>query len=875
MQLKAASRLQKYGRNILKEEKEKPAWLRFLEQYKSYMQIVLVIAALVSLFIQEYNTFFLLIILTIFNALLGYHQEAKAAASIAALNKMMKIVAKVRRDGGVTQIEAEQIVPGDIVIIDAGDRVPADGRVVVAANLQIEEASLTGESTAVEKNTELIPKKDVALGDRVNMAFMNTNVTRGHGEILVTTTGMHSEVGHIATMLGEQKADKSPLTKQIDHITLIIIGLACIAFLSIVAIGLTQGESFTTLFTIGVSLAIGSIPDALPAVVITILSIGTVAMAKKNAIIKSLPAVETLGSTSAINSDKTGTLTLNQMTVRTISTVQHRYNVTGEGYSFEGKIQRTMGDPEENLDFILFPCALCIDTDIDDGKVIGDPTEAALYVLAEKGGVNVRQFRQSYPRIASIPFDSDYKFMSTFHAMKDKSGKEIIRAYIKGAPDVILTRSSHGLMPDGTAKALNDEDRKKILEENERIASGGLRVLAFAQRDFDPATFNPKADLLPLMQNLVMTALIGEVDPPRAEAKDSIAKAKNAGIRVRMITGDHAVTAGAIGKELGIDGRAVTGAEFAALSDEEAEKQIDEIGVIARVAPEHKVRLVNVLKKKGNIVAMTGDGVNDAPAIKAADIGIAMGITGTDVAKGVAKMILTDDNFATIVTAIEEGRKVYDNLQKFLRIQIANLFMFILAFTGSSAFAIAGTALFSPGQVLWIHMLVVAPIGAMFGLDMASPGIMNRKPRKVNESIINLKMFARLFIAGLFMAAMALYLFQIGKTTYGSSQIGQTMALVSLSLMNIFVALNLRFPKDTAFQHATFSNTRLVYTYIWVVIGSILITETHLFQTIFGTTSLTPYQWWLCLIPCVVLLFVGEIFKAVLRYKERNSMEAG
>ena len=827
------------------------------------------------MFIQEYNTFFLLIFLTIFNALLGYHQEAKAAASIATLNKMMKIVAKVRRDGGVTQIEAEQIVPGDIVIVDAGDRVPADGRIVVAATLQIEEASLTGESTAVEKNTDLILKKDVPLGDRVNMAFMNTNVTRGHGEILVTTTGMHSEVGHIATMLGEQKADKSPLTKQIDHVTLIIIGLACIAFLSIVAIGLSQGESFTTLFTIGVSLAIGSIPDALPAVVITILSVGTVAMAKKNAIIKSLPAVETLGSTSAINSDKTGTLTLNQMTVRIISTVQHRYNVTGEGYSFEGKIQRTMGDPEENLDFILFPCALCIDTDIDNGKVIGDPTEAALYVLAEKGGVNVRQFRENYPRIASIPFDSDYKFMSTFHAMKDKSGKEIIRAYIKGAPDVILTRSSHGLMPDGTAKALNDEDRKKILEENERIASGGLRVLAFAQRDFDPATFNPKADLLPLMQNLVMTALVGEVDPPRAEAKDSIAKAKKAGIRVRMITGDHAVTAGAIGKELGIDGRAVTGAEFAALSDEEAEKQIDEIGVIARVAPEHKVRLVNVLKKKGNIVAMTGDGVNDAPAIKAADIGIAMGITGTDVAKGAAKMILTDDNFATIVTAIEEGRKVYDNLQKFLRIQIANLFMFILAFTGSSAFAIAGTALFSPGQVLWIHMLVVAPIGAMFGLDMASPGIMNRKPRKVNESIINLKMFARLFIAGLFMAAMALYLFQIGKTTYGSSQIGQTMALVSLSLMNIFVALNLRFPKDTAFQHATFSNTRLIYTYIWVVIGSILITETHLFQTIFGTTSLTPYQWWLCLIPCVILLFVGEIFKAVLRYKERNSTVAG
>ena len=370
----AAARIQKYGRNILEEEKEKPAWRRFLEQYTSYMQIVLVIAAIVSLFIREYTTFYLLLFLTVFNALLGYHQEAKAAASIAALNKMMKIVAKVRREGGVTQIEAEQIVPGDIVIVDAGDRVPADGRIVVAANLQIEEAALTGESTAVEKNTDPITKKDVPLGDRLNMAFMNTNVTRGHGEILVTTTGMGSEVGHIATMLREQKEEKSPLTKQIDRVTLFIIGMACLAFISIVAVGLSQGESFTTLFTIGVSLAIGSIPDALPAVVITILSLGTVAMAKKNAIIKNLPAVETLGSTSAINSDKTGTLTMNQMTVRTISTVQHRYIVTGEGYNFEGKIQRTEGDQDENLDFILFPCALCIDTEIRDGQVIGDPT---------------------------------------------------------------------------------------------------------------------------------------------------------------------------------------------------------------------------------------------------------------------------------------------------------------------------------------------------------------------------------------------------------------------------------------------------------------------------------------------------------------------
>jgi Ca2+-transporting ATPase len=866
----AARRLEVYGKNILEEEKEQPAWLRFLEQYTSYMQIVLVIAAIVSLFIREYRTFLLLFLLTVFNANLGYRQEAKAAASVAALNRMMKIVAKVRRDGEVVQIEADSIVPGDIVIVDAGDRVPADGRVMVSSTLQIEESALTGESTAVEKNTEPLAKTEVSLGDQLNMAFMNTNVTRGHGEILVTTTGMGSEVGHIATMLREQKVKQSPLTRQINNLTLIIIGLAGFAFVSIVVLGLSQGVSFTTLFVIGISLAIGSIPDALPAVVTSILAMGTVAMAKKNAIIKNLPAVETLGSTSAINSDKTGTLTMNQMTVREISTVQHRYRVTGEGYSFTGKIQRTQGDPEENLDFVLFCCALCIDTEIQNGQVIGDPTEGALYVLAEKGGLDVRQFRKNYPRVASIPFDSDYKFMTTFHVMKDAAGNEIIRAYVKGAPDVILTRSSYSLWPDGTAHELTGAHRNMFLVENERIASGGLRVLAFAQKDFDPGTFDPKADLLPLMQDLVITALIGEVDPPRAEAKDSIAKAKNAGIRVRMITGDHAVTAEAIGRELGIDGRAVTGAEFAALSDEEAGRQVDEIGVIARVAPEHKVRLVHVLKKKGHIVAMTGDGVNDAPAIKAADIGIAMGITGTDVAKGASRMILTDDNFSTIVTAIEEGRKVYDNIQKYLRIQIANLFMFILAFLGSSLFAIAGTALFSPGQVLWIHMLVVAPIGIMFGLDMASPGIMTRAPRKAHEPLISTGMFIRLFIVGMLMAAMALYLFHMGKVTYGSMQTGQTMALVSLSLMNIFLAWNLRFPKDTALQAATFSNARLVYIYLWVVFGAFLMTESRLFQDIFGTTSLTPYQWLLCLIPGLILLAAGEIFKAVLRSKDKR-----
>ncbi len=861
----AQERLQKYGPNVLAAAKAEPVWKRFLKHYKDYMQIVLVVAAAVSLLIGEIGTFVGLLVLTLFNAWLGYHQEGKAEAAAASLGKLMKTVTKVRRDGEISEVPADQVVPGDIVVVDAGDRVPADGRVIVAATLQIEEGALTGESVAVEKSAEVIAGADVAIGDRLDMAFMNTNVTRGHGEILVTTTGMGSEVGHIANMLAAQKVQKTPLTRQVDRLTIFIIMAALFAFVAIVVMGLAQGQSFTVLFGIGVALAVGSIPDALPAVVTTILSVGSLNMAKKNAIMKVLPAVETLGSTSAINSDKTGTLTMNQMTVREITTVAHHYTVGGEGYSFDGQVRRTSGDAEPNLDYVMFPCALCNDSDIQDGAVVGDPTEGALYVLAEKGGVDVRAFRESHPRVASVPFDSDYKFMATFHTMPGADGRPVVRAYVKGAPDVVLDRATYARMPGGRTETFTDAMRAKVTAENERIASQGMRVLAFAQREFDPASFDASGDLMALMQDLEMTALVGEVDPPRAEATKAIAQARRAGIRVRMITGDHAVTAGAIAHELGIEGRAVTGAEFAALSDEEAARQVDEIGVVARVAPEHKVRLVEVLKAKKNVVAMTGDGVNDAPAIGAADIGIAMGITGTDVAKGAAKMILADDNFATIVAAVEQGRLVYDNLQKFLRIQIANLFMFVLAFLGSTAFAIAGTALLIPSQVLWIHMAVVAPIGAVMGLDTATPGIMGRRPRPFDQPIIVRSMMVRLFIAGLFMAAATLVLVQIGKTTYDSLEVGQTMAVVGLALMNIFLALNLRFPEESAFGSSTFSNPKLLWAFAWAALGSLLITQSRALQEVFRTTPLTAHQWALCLVPGVILLALGELAKVVIR----------
>ena len=547
------------------------------------------------------------------------------------------------------------------MLVDAGDRVPADGRVIVAATLQIEEGALTGESVAVEKSIDPVPGAGRArIGDRSDMAFMNTNVTRGHGEILVTTTGMGSEVGHIAHMLAEQKAEKSPLTKQVDRLTVFIILAALFAFVAIMVMGLAQGRVLHG--ALRHRRRPGSrrrSPTPCPLSSPTILSVGSMNMAKQNAIMKRLPSVETLGSTSAINSDKTGTLTLNQMTVaRDHDRAPHHYTVTGEGYSLRRPgAAHDRRRPSCDLDYVMLPVRAVqrLRTCTGRRRSSATPPKARSSCSPQKGGVDVKAFRENHPRIGEVPFDSDYKFMATFHTMPGPDGTPVVRAYVKGAPDVILDRSTSARMPGGRTERLTEEMRAKVLAENDRIARQGLRVLAFAQREFDPAAFDPSADLMALMQDLEMSALVGEVDPPRAEATTAIAEARQAGIRVRMITGDHAVTAEAIAHELGIEGRAVTGADFAALDDDAADRQVDEIGVFARVAPEHKVRLVEVLKRKGNIVAMTGDGVNDAPAIGAADIGIAMGITGTDVAKGAAKMILADDNFATIVKAVDRA----------------------------------------------------------------------------------------------------------------------------------------------------------------------------------------------------------------------------
>ncbi|MFC1923651.1 cation-translocating P-type ATPase, partial [Chloroflexota bacterium] len=779
------TRLGKFGPNQLEEKKKEPGWQAFLRQYQDLMQIILLGAAVINqIFTGEWGTTLVLIGLTIFNAILALRGEAKAEASLAALAGTMKAITRVRRDGEAKEVEAAQLVPGDIVLMEAGDLVPADGRLFVTATLEIEEAALTGESVASPKDTETIAKADAPLGDRHCMAYMNTSVTRGRAEMIVTTTGMGTEMGSIADLLNKTEADKTPLQKQLDRLTMIIAGLAGLAFILMLILGYQNGQSMDAIFVAGVALAVAAIPTGLPAVVTTMYSMGTRALADQNAIVKRLPSVETLGSVSAICSDKTGTLTLNKMTaVEFTIPGQNRFKVTGEGYGSEGTYALASSDAEGkpwqkgslaystegkllsaggariDLDQIMLPMALCADATLDDnGALIGDPTEGALIVLAEKGGISVDGAREMYPRVAEVPFDSDYKFMATFHNMKDEQDQPVVRCFVKGAPDVLIARGGYYWNPGGEAVAVTEENRQLALDENERIAQAGERVMVVARRDFDPGTFDPKANLIDQVNDLTIMAMVGIVDPPRAEARDAIAECHNAGIQVRMITGDHAVTAAAIGHKLGIEGMALTGAQFAAMSDQELKSKLSEIGVVARVTPQDKIRLVTMLQEEDNIVAMTGDGVNDAPALKKSDIGVAMGITGTEVSKGAAVMILTDDNFATIVKAVEFGRGIYNNLFNFVRFQMTQLVAYISSYLLAALFLVLGGTPFSPLVVLWVNFLITVPVALALGFAKPGPGLMEHKPRPLKQPILSRPQWVRIAFIGLLTALATVYL---------------------------------------------------------------------------------------------------------------------
>jgi Ca2+-transporting ATPase len=836
-----------------------------LRQYRDPMQIVLLAAGIGSLYpLKQLGTGILLILLTLFNAVLGLHQEGKAAAAVAALQKMMIITARVRRDGQLAEIPAGQLVPGDIVAIDAGDIVPADGRLLKAATLEIDESALTGESLPVTKSADAVAGASAPLGDRTDMVYMNTNVTRGAGEFVVTATGMATEVGRISGLLAEEQDVKTPLTRQMDRLTGQILVIAGIALIASMALNLARGDTFIAVFNAAIAFVIAAIPVALPAVVTTILAWGTEQLAKAGAIMKRLPSTETLGSTSAISSDKTGTLTLNQMTAVQLVAAGRRYAVEGKGYSTTGRITRVAGEADIGLDEFLMPMVLASDAVVRDGELIGDPTEGALVVLAAKGGIGAVSTRQRYPRIAELPFDAAYKLMATFHEMTDASGREVIRCFVKGAPDRLLARAATVSDADAGSAPADGDFRQRYLAESQRLGEQGLRVMAVARKDFDPAAFDPGADLLPLVTGLELLALVGIVDPPRPTARASIATARAAGIRIRMITGDYAVTAAATARELGIDGTVITGAEFGAMSDDEALNRIDGIGVIARVSPQHKVRLVDVLRKKGQIVAMTGDGVNDAPAVKKADIGIAMGITGTEVTKEAAVMILTDDNFSTIVKAVELGRGLYDNLARYIRYQIGGLFGYIITFLGASIFNIAAGEPLLPLQTLWVSFTTLSIQSVGLGYSQPAAGLMDRPPLPPGRPILTRGILAWLALVGLLMAVGTLGVISWADHAHGLA-VARTMGMVTFALFLLFFSIESKDERDSAFSLDTFSDKTFLITTGGSFVLLVLSTVLSIFQTVMKTVRLDVRQWLICTAVALSIVVAAEIRKATRR----------
>ena len=832
------------------------------------MQVVLLVVGIGSLWpLQQWGTGIVVLLLTVFNAVLGLRQEGKAAAAVAALQKMMIVKARVMRDGALAELPAEELVPGDVVSIEAGDVVSADGRLITVATLEVAESALTGESLPVGKTVEAVAGEDTPLGDRTDMVYMNTNITRGSGQFVVTSTGMATEVGHISNMLAAQDESASPLTKQLTKLTVQIVVIAGAALGLSMVINLSRGETFHTVFTAAIAFAIAAIPTGLPAVVTTILSMGTTLLAKANAIVKRLRSTETLGATSAINSDKTGTLTLNQMTAVEMTTAGRRYTISGNGYETAGVIKRSAGESEVPLDQFFLPMVLASDAVVRDGEMIGDPTEGALVVLAEKGGIDALQTREQFPRVAALPFDAEYKLMATFHRMEDEAGQGVVRAFVKGAPDQLLARSAAILDADLKAVDLNDDFRNRYSGENERLAAQGLRVLATGRKDFDPEAFDPGSDLLTLIDGMTLLSLVGIVDPPRTTAKAAIETAKAAGIRVRMITGDHAVTAAAIAATLGIEGRAITGAEFAAMSDEQLRDEIDEVGVIARVTPEDKVRLAEMLKSKGNIVAMTGDGVNDAPALKKADIGIAMGITGTEVTKEAADMILTDDNFATIVKAVEIGRGLYDNLTKYIRFQMGVLAGMILAFLGASIFNIAAGVIFLPLQTLWVNFTTQVFQSVGLGYGQMSPDVMDRKPRREDEPILNRIRFVWIAISGLVMAGVTIGIGAWGDDHHDQA-VARTMALTTFSIANLLFSFTALDEKRSIFSLETVSDRKFLTFSGMSAAAIVLGTELGMFNRFLKTTPLSRAEWGVCLILPLTVVAASELWKLYLRRRE-------
>ncbi|MET0812277.1 MAG: cation-translocating P-type ATPase [Microbacterium sp.] len=859
----AAQRLAASGPNALVSAPQPSAIKIALMQLAELMTLMLIAVAVVSLLIGQVSTAIIVGLLVAFNVVQGTRQELKARRSVDALAKLQTPQARVLRDGSIELVDATALVPGDIVDLEAGDLVPADGRIVRSATLETQESALTGESLPIEKGRSA-NAVDAALADRTAMLFQNTSVTRGTARMIVVETGMRTEVGRIATLLSSVKNLRSPLQRELDGLTRVIGIVAWVAVLIIIAIGALRGQEVSELLFLGTAVAISAIPTGLPTFVQSLLSWGATHLAKEKAIVASLADVETLGATSAICSDKTGTLTLNAMTVRTVWFGGTHYQVTGGGYSFDGKVLHAAGEPVE-ANRVGLAVSLPNDATVSaDGAVVGDPTEAALIVLAAKLGVDADATRRDHPRLAEVPFDSEYKFMATFHHVT-VDGQDRLIEFVKGAPDIIVGRCTRQYAADGTTSPIDPDQVTGVLEA---MSSSGLRTLAIGARFVDPsAEAAVVADPMSFVTDLDLIGIVGIVDPLRPSSKVAVEIAQRAGIEVRMITGDHAVTAGAIGRELGLGAGAISGADLHKLDDAQLTHDLPDLHVFGRVTPQDKLRLVQLLQAQGEIVAMTGDAVNDAAAIKQADVGVAMG-SGSEVTKQAAKLVLTDDNFATLVRAVELGRIVYDKITSYLRFQMSQLVSLLLLFLAASAFNVAeGVALF-PGMVLFLNFFVTLFAVLAIAADAAPPGIMDRPPRDPKLGVANGGALAEWGLYGLaiFLASWAPLVWGPDEPSATEPSHAMTMAYVVVGLGTVISAVLMRRSPETGLAAPIAAVAKLL---VWPVIVIVLSTEISFLQNIVGATSLTGSEWLVCLGLLVLVTAFVEGHKWLLRRSER------
>ncbi|SEF74867.1 Ca2+-transporting ATPase [Caloramator fervidus] len=840
----AKRRLEKYGYNEFKEKKSKTMFQRFLDQFKDFLVIILIVAAIISGFVGEIADSIIILLVVIINAILGVIQENKAEQSLKALKKMAQPLALVIREGVSKEVPVREIVPGDVVILEAGRYVPADLRLIETSNLKIEESSLTGESVPVEKNSDVLEEDNIPIGDRKNMAFMSSMVTYGRGKGVVVSTGMKTEIGKIADMLSSVEEEQTPLQKKLEEAGK-WMGIAALIICGIMFfVGILRGNNILEMFMTSIALAVAAIPEGLPAVVTIVLAVGVQKMIKRNAIIRKLPAVETLGCATVICSDKTGTLTQNKMTVKQI------YTING------------LSDKKA-----LIIANLCNDTKIveENGKLrtLGDPTETALIDFAFKLGIDKRKLDEMYPRIDEIPFDSDRKLMSTFNKVDN-----LIEVNVKGAPDILLSRCKY-ILDNENIREITSDDLEKIKRANEEMAKKALRVLAVAYKQVE------NIDKENAEKDLIFVGLIGMIDPPREEAKEAVEKCKTAGIKPVMITGDHKITAIAIAKELGIlksEEEAITGAELEKMSDKELLDNVKKYSVYARVSPEHKVRIVEAWKKQGQIVAMTGDGVNDAPALKIANIGAAMGITGTDVAKEAADMVLTDDNFATIVAAVEEGRTIYSNIKKsisyLLSCNVGEIFtLFVATLLGWAEPLL-------PIHILWVNLVTDSLPALALGVEPAEKEVMKQPPRDPNEGIFSKGAGIRIILQGMLIGALTLFAYWYG-VRYGKERglsfdeyelIGRTMAFFTLSLSQLVHAFNNRLELKSVIANGMFKNKYLNLAVLISFLIQLIVLSTPFLRNIFKVTLLNRE-----LISVVVLCSIAPlVFVEIVKFIRRR-----